>query len=72
NHHLQGCAKRAEVVLNGRTEYSFRHSYQTHYIGRIPERALQLLMGHTKTRKEYTHLTPEQTLERVAGMLTDR
>ena len=71
NHHLQGCAKRAEVNLNGRTEYSFRHSYQTNYIGRIPERALQLLMGHTKTRPEYTHLSPEQTLERVAGMLTD-
>ena len=71
NHHLQNCAKRANVDLNGRTEYSFRHSYQTHYIGRIPERALQLLMGHTKTRKEYTHLSAEQTLERVALMLTD-
>lgn len=71
NKHLQNCAKRANVDLNGRTEYSFRHSYQTHYIGRIPERALQLLMGHTKTRKEYTHLSAEQTLERVALMLTD-
>jgi len=71
NKHLQNCAKRANVDLNGRTEYSFRHSYQTHYIGRIPERALQLLMGHTKTRKEYTHLSAEQTLERVSLMLTD-
>jgi len=65
NHHLQKCARRAGIDLNGRTEYSFRHSYQTHYLGRIPERALQLLMGHTRTRAEYTHLTPEQTLQRV-------
>lgn len=68
NKHLENCAKRAGVELNGRTQYSFRHSYQTNYIGRIPERALQLLMGHTRTRSEYTHLTPEQTLQRVLGM----
>lgn len=68
NKHLANCAKRANVPLNGRTQYSFRHSYQTHYLGRIPERALQLLMGHTRTRSEYTHLTPQQTLQRVIDM----
>lgn len=65
NNHLQSCAKRAGVELNGRTQYSFRHSFQTYNIGRIPEQALLLLMGHTTNRKEYTHLDPNETLRRV-------
>ena len=65
NDHLRDAAPRAGVELNGRTQYSFRHSFQTYYIGRMPELARLVLMGHTHTRSEYTHLTPEQSLKRV-------
>ena len=68
NNHLRDAAARAHVELDGRTQYSFRHSFQTYYIGRMPENARLLLMGHTKTRQEYSHLTPEQNLARVLSI----
>ena len=61
-------AQRAGVELDGRTQYSFRHSFQSYYIGRMPELARLVLMGHTHTRSEYTHLTPEQSLRRVLAI----
>lgn len=68
NKHLASSAKRAGVDLRGRTQYSFRHSFQSYFIGRMPENARLILMGHTKTRNTYTHLTPEQRLHRVIEM----
>lgn len=68
NKHLIGSSKRAGVDLKGRRQYSFRHSFQTYYIGRMPEMARLLLMGHTRTRQEYSHLSPEQTLQRVISI----
>ena len=68
NEHLRDAAARAHVELDGRTQYSFRHSFQSYYIGRMPELARLVLMGHTHTRAEYTHLTPEQRLHRVIEM----
>ncbi len=72
NKHLAASCQRAGVELyrNGkkRTQYSFRHSFQSYYIGRIPENARLLLMGHTKMRKEYTHIEAQELLERVASI----
>lgn len=44
----------------------FRHSFQSYYLGRIPENARLLLKGHTKMRSEYTHLEADELLERVS------
>lgn len=72
NKHLTSACLRAGVELyrNGkkRTQYSFRHSFQSYYIGRIPENARLLLMGHTKMRSEYTHIEAQELLERVASI----
>lgn len=69
NKHLCESCRRAgvDVARNGkkRTQYSFRHSFQSYYLGRIPESARLLLMGHTKMRNEYTHLDAQEVLERV-------
>lgn len=65
NNHLRDAASRAHIELDGRTQYSFRHTFQDFYLGRMPENARLLLMGHTHTRSEYSHLTPEQSLRRI-------
>ena len=61
------CAK-VGIDLHGRTQYSFRHSWNTNALGSIPEVARLLLMGHTSNRQEYNHLTPKQALERVLSI----
>lgn len=68
NDRLAAAAKRAGVELNGRTQYSIRHAWNTYYYGRLPEMARLILMGHSKNRPEYTHLTPLQMLERVLNI----
>ncbi len=68
NDRLEMSAKAAGVELDGRTQYCFRHTWNTFYIGRLPEVARLLLMGHHKNRPEYTHLTPVQSLERVLNI----
>lgn len=65
NKHLRASAARAGIEIGSRTQYSFRHSFQSYFIGRMPEEARLVLMGHTRTRSNYTHLTPEQRLRRV-------
>ncbi len=70
NKHLASACNRAGIdqFRNGkkRTQYSFRHSFQSYYLGRIPENARLLLMGHTKMRTEYTHIEARELLERVS------
>ena len=70
NKHLTSACNRAGVDLyrNGtkRTQYSFRHSFQSYYLGRIPENTRLLLMGHTRMRTEYTHIDARELLERVS------
>lgn len=65
NKHLKASIVRAGVEVNKRTQYSFRHTFQTYYLGRLPENVRLLLMGHTHLRNEYTHITAEQTLKRI-------
>ena len=68
NNHFKSTCEKLGINLGNRTQYSMRHSFQTFYIGKMPETARLLLMGHTKTRQEYSHLTPEQTLKRVLSI----
>lgn len=60
NKHLEGVAKRIGLDLAGRTQYSFRHTFDTDLFGRIPEDVRLQLMGHTSDRAEYLHVTPER------------
>lgn len=65
NKRFKAVSERAGVKLHGRTQYCFRHTFNTYALGNIPETARLLLMGHTSNRQEYNHLTPEQALVRV-------
>lgn len=65
NAKLRRVCDKLGIALNGRTQYCFRHTFNTNALGNIPEVARLLLMGHTRNRQEYNHLTPEQSLRRV-------
>ena len=65
NKHLRAAANRANLALQGRTQYCFRHTFNTLKLGTIPESARLLLMGHTKDRPEYNHLQAEDALHRI-------
>ena len=65
NKHLKTAATRANLALKGRTQYCFRHTWNTLRLGTIPEQARLLLMGHTHDRPEYNHLKAEDALRRV-------
>lgn len=68
NKHMRFCCAKAGIALHGRTQYCFRHTFNTNALGNIPEVARLLLMGHTSNRQEYNHLTPKQTLERILAI----
>lgn len=65
NKHLRAAANRVNLALRGRTQYCFRHTFNTLRLGTIPETARLILMGHTSNRPEYNHLQPEDALRRV-------
>lgn len=69
NKRLRTVCWNACVNLGDRTQYSFRHTFNTNALGNMPEQARLLLMGHTSNRQEYNHLTPRETLERVLKLL---
>ena len=62
---LRSAKKRAGLPDDSRTQYSFRHTWNTDNYGTMPQEARLLIMGHVKNRPEYTHLSPLQALERV-------
>lgn len=66
NKHLRGVAKRLKIDLKGRTQYSFRHSFETMLAGNVQTKALLELMAHTGFRPEYDHRTPEMILEQLS------
>lgn len=65
NKHLKGAAKRAHVDLDGRTQYSFRHAFETTLAGRVENKVLLELMAHTTFHPEYDHRTPEHVLKQL-------
>lgn len=65
NKHLRGAAKRAGVNLAGRTQYSFRHAFETSLAGKVEDKILLELMGHTTFHKEYDHREPGHILKQL-------
>jgi len=65
NKHLKLSLKKTDVKLNGRTQYSLRHSFETALAGNIDQKILLELMAHTNFRKEYDHRTPEDILKQL-------
>lgn len=53
NKHLRASAKRAGVDIGSRSQYSFRHTYYTELLKRLPEKDVTLMAGHKSLRKEY-------------------
>ena len=68
NKHMRYRCAIANMPLHGRTQYCFRHTFNTRALGNLPEVARLILMGHTSNRQEYNHLTPKQALERVLSI----
>jgi integrase len=62
NKHLRLTMERIGIKLNGRTQYSLRHSFETALAGNVEDKILLQLMAHTKFRKEYDHRSPEDIL----------
>lgn len=71
NKHLKEALIRAGIEPAGRTQYSFRHSFDTNMLNSINDdmqaRDVQLLMGHTSYRREYDHRTAENLIDRLDG-----
>jgi len=65
NKHLRLSAKRADIDLLGRTQYSLRHSFETDISGKVENKILLELMAHTSYRGEYDHRTPAQILKQL-------
>lgn len=67
---IEKAAERAGILLDGRTAYSFRHTFYTRMMASLGEDDLretdvQFMMGHVGYRPEYDHRTPEQLIERL-------
>lgn len=65
NKHFVSFAKKAGVNLNGRTQYSLRHTFQTSVAGEIEKSEVEKLMGHTKFRENYDHRDGERRLRQL-------
>lgn len=65
NKHLKAAARRAGVELGERTQYSFRHSFDTDIQGKVLDNVSLELMAHTVYHPEYDHRTPEQKLSQL-------
>lgn len=58
NRQLQRAFKYCELDINGRTQYSFRHTFNTNIYSKVNEDVRLELMGHTSNIKAYDHRTP--------------
>jgi len=65
NKHLKASITRAGVSLDGRTQYSLRHSFETDLTGHVEDKVLLELMAHTQYHTEYDHRTPEMILREL-------
>ncbi len=65
NKHFKASLVRAGIQVNGRTQYSLRHSFETLMAGNVENKILLELMAHTSFRPEYDHRTPEQLLAQL-------
>ncbi|MHC1576263.1 MAG: hypothetical protein ACXQTE_02810 [Methanosarcinaceae archaeon] len=68
NKHLALSAQAAGVNLDGRTQYSLRHTFYTEMLRRLPEKDVTLMAGHKVLRKEYDHRVGLDFLRRAQPM----
>lgn len=54
-----------------RTQYSLRHSFETEMLKKIDDRAVAILMGHMRYRKEYDHRTGADLLRQIQDTRKD-
>lgn len=66
NKHLRSVAAYFGINLHGRTQYSFRHSFETYMVGNVKSETLLELMAHTGFRPEYDHRTPSMILKQLS------
>ena len=66
NKHLRSVAAYLGINLHGRTQYSFRHSFETYMVGNVKSETLLELMAHTGFRPEYDHRTPSMILKQLS------
>ena len=69
NKRLRSTAAAVGIDLDGRTQYSMRHTWETDNFGLIPDDFRNLVMGHKKTRKEYVHLDAEKAVARLFAIV---
>lgn len=66
---LQRACDRAGFDARDRTQYSFRHAFDTHMLDSlgpmVEESDVQELMGHMGYRGEYDHRTPDMIIRRL-------
>ena len=73
--HFKASCTRAGINLNGRTQYSLRHTFDTDLLKHLSRDVVNDLMGHTSYRAEYDHRTPKDRLEQlqhVKSVVNDR
>ncbi|PKL13982.1 MAG: hypothetical protein CVV52_03735 [Spirochaetae bacterium HGW-Spirochaetae-8] len=66
--HFKTCAEKLGVSLEGRTQYSLRHTFQTAIAGEVERSTVEELMGHTRFRPGYDHRDGERRLRQLQGL----
>lgn len=69
NKRLRSTAASVGIELDGRTQYSMRHTWQSDHFGLIPDDLRNMIMGHKKTRKEYVHLDADKAVARLFAIV---
>lgn len=65
NKHLRAVCKAVGIDIGDRTQYAFRHSFETDVAGKVDNSILLQAMGHTRFRNEYDHRTPETRIKQI-------
>lgn len=69
NKHFKGALKRAGIDRGDRTQYSLRHSWQTHALEYLFEHEIQPLFGHAnQMTRQYDKRTDEAYIRAVKGL----
>jgi len=63
--HFKASCVRAKISMNGRTQYSLRHTFDTELLKQLSRDNVNDLMGHTTYRAEYDHRSAEDRLAQL-------
>lgn len=68
NKHLRSVAEKNGIDMSNRTQYCFRHSFNTMMLQQAPSASCRELMGLTESIANYDHRTPDMVLEQMQGV----